>query len=421
MRKKMLRIIIILAVCIITGYTLLTLVYCIPVRQMSKNVYRSCEVFKNEGVSPILVNGYINTRLDNYTDGLMINNAICEGKGNPLIDAAANYHYIYESKFYMDSLLEYCNGNNEYEIESYSRYWHGYLIFLKPLLCLTDYDGYRVINSIFQIVLVALIVVQMMRIGMKRYIPILFGTLVVLSMGIVHMSIQYSQIFNVTMSASCFILVFYKRLLQKDLLGETFLLIGVLTSYFDLLTYPVLSLCIPLTFICLLTMPDKDNELPIKEFIKLVVLWGVGYIGMWSGKWLIATIMTGDNIIKDAILNILYRASSVSDDSGTRVSFTVLDVLACNFGVYAHWIYAALIVVVLAFSSYLRYVKGYRSIIELNRNIGVELLLIMVIPIAWYIVIGNHSFVHYWMTHRSIAGIFFALGCLLVGGKRMKK
>lgn len=418
MRKKLLRILIILVACIITGYALLTLAYCIPVSKMSENVYKSCEVFREEGINPILVDGYIGTRLDNYSDGLIINTAICEGTGNPFIDAAANYQYIYDSKLYMDSLLEYCDGNNDYKIESYARDWHGYLIFVKPLLCFTDYDGYRIINLVFQIGLVSLIVVQMMRIGMKRYIPILFGTLVFLSAGIIHMSIEYSQIYSLTLCASCFVLTFYKRLIQKDLLDETFLIIGVLTSFLDLLTYPILSLCIPLTLTCLLTISDKDHELTIKEFIKLIVIWGVGYIGMWSGKWIIATIVTGDNIIKEAILKILYRASSVSDDSGTRVSFTVFDVLTLNFGVYAHWIYVVLIGMVIAFSSYLRYVKGYRSIIELNRKIGVELLLIMAIPVVWYIVIGNHSFVHFWMTHRSIAGSFFALGCLLVGGKR---
>ena len=42
--------------------------------------------------------------------------------------------------------------------------------------------------------------------------------------------------------------------------------------------------------------------------------------------------------------------------------------------------------------------------------------IIALLPVLWYLVLSNHSFVHYWFTFRSYIGTIFALTALLACG-----
>lgn len=46
----------------------------------------------------------------------------------------------------IESLREYLENLQSGEVVSYSRYWHGYLVVLKPLLAVMDYGKIRMLN-----------------------------------------------------------------------------------------------------------------------------------------------------------------------------------------------------------------------------------------------------------------------------------
>ena len=83
-----------------------------------------------------------------------------------------------------------------------------------------------------------------------------------------------------------------------------FLLSGVITSYFDLLTYPLLSLTFPL--ITLLLMIRKHEKIVSNKMIVGMIclnsfFWGIGYGGMFISKWLVATLITGNDVFSIAV------------------------------------------------------------------------------------------------------------------------
>ena len=67
---------------------------------------------------------------------------------------------------------------------------------------------------------------------------------------------------------------------------EFFLIVGILTSYFDFLTYPVVTLGIPLCCYFLLESDRLWNN--IKRLTGFSVSWAIGYAGMCAAKWVIA-------------------------------------------------------------------------------------------------------------------------------------
>lgn len=40
---------------------------------------------------------------------------------------------------------------------------------------------------------------------------------------------------------------------------------------------------------------------------------------------------------------------------------------------------------------------------------NIHFLLIAIIPFVWYMVLANHSYVHYWFTYRELAIFIFAI------------
>ena len=66
----------ILFVGIVLGYLALVLAYLLPVSGMKQHVRESQAMLEEEGIQPVLIEGYMTTRLDNYSDGLILNSAI---------------------------------------------------------------------------------------------------------------------------------------------------------------------------------------------------------------------------------------------------------------------------------------------------------------------------------------------------------
>lgn len=85
-----------------------------------------------------------------------------------------------------------------------------------------------------------------------------------------------------------------------------FLIIGMATSYVDFLTYPFVSLGIPLVIWLIL-----DNEEKVIQKLGKMVwnsgFWCAGYAGMWAGKWILGSILLPEaGSLKAALESISY-------------------------------------------------------------------------------------------------------------------
>lgn len=92
-------------------------------------------IYQREGNYPSWAPGKASAQLDNFTDSIMVRNAIFPGTGNLIEDAMLNPKYSYRGASQTDSLLKELQGETENrEVSRYARYWHGYLLYLKLLL-----------------------------------------------------------------------------------------------------------------------------------------------------------------------------------------------------------------------------------------------------------------------------------------------
>lgn len=304
--------------------------------------------------------------------------------------------------------LKYSNNKEQHTIEyRYPRYWHGYIIWLRPLLTIIDYSKIRFIIKCSFYGLSALIICLLIISHYKRYVPAFILFLCSLSPSAIVQSLQFSTVVLISLFFSTIAILFGPRIVSKPI--SFFLLAGICTSYFDLLSCPVLTLGLPLSFILLCSADKFPVFSSWKLSIQASTAWVCGYFGMWLGKWLLATTFTKHNIFIDAIHQILQR-SSLENFGDTSFSY-YLDVLIKNISLYiegSHDIfYLTLSTFVITVA-----VMAWQKNSMLLKGLG-RVAIVLLLPFGWCLFASNHSYVHYWFTYRNFSLCLFPILCLI--------
>ena len=414
LKIKAIHFIIILLTSIIVGYLLHVLSYAIPQSRLILGCANSVCTFEKEGAYPIVVDGYINTQLDNYTDGAMLNAALCDNGNSPFIAAIKNCQYKYDGKNPMESFMSYIWMEEGSFIIEYPRYWHGFLIILKPLLLYFSYSDIRMLNGLFQTILTAILLWTLVKKQLSRYILPTLLTIFYLVPSVLAMSLQYSSVYYIALLSTIALLFFENKLNEKNLIPELFLITGILTSYFDLLTYPLITLGFPLVFSIILKIQKKC---PLKEILLSVIgysfCWGVGYVGMWSGKWLLSILFLGISSFAAVTASLQERSLTGAVTEGT----SVIETIVSNIEMFKKPIYTILPVIMLLYTAITTILKKK----EIHLKNCIPFLLIMIMPFAWYIVTANHAAVHTWFTHKTLCIAALGYFCMLTSVTQEEK
>lgn len=403
---------------IVLGALLLFCAYLLPTGRMKSHIAESDETFNYEGIYPMIIQGYKCTQLDNYTDGLMYTTAIYPGSGDTLRDMLENPRIEYDDVNMVQGMNDYANDvqgreSHQYEI-TYGRYWHGYLVILKTLLLFLNVSKIRMLNLMMQGTLFCILLYLVRkRIGAVYQIPLLLME-AVLKPIVLPLSLQYSWVYYVGILSAIVFLI--KEQWQSKSIFLLFLVTGMITSYVDLLTYPLITLGLPM-MVFLLRWQKKDGTWRKKllYFMGNSMFWGIGYAVMWGSKWILNSIFTNGNIFENVRTEIEIRLSNTGE---AQEIFTAGMVLQKNYDVIKQFPFQLLWIAFLIFVVVYYIVEKRRKKIEkINSNQLLNVLPwlgLSIIPLAWIAVMGNHSWVHYWFTYRELSVTVLGLSCFLL-------
>lgn len=400
------RVLFILMSGIVIGTILLIGVFKIPTDRIYRNVKDSAYIFDWEGTYPV-IDGMSSKVLDNYTDALMLGEAVYNKEGATAVEKAMAVYHAEMNDFSPDrSLSIYMNNGVKNKETSYKRYWHGFLVILKPLLLCTNYLGIRGLNRVLQFAMTLLICICLYKKRIKRaIIPFLLSYLF-LRPNVIGLSLQYSTVYYITTIAILIILLGRKKIEELNYYPIIFLVIGMSTSYFDFLTYPLVTLGVPLTLVIL--YQNKNSVIDaVKKIVGYSIIWGIGYIGMWSGKWLIGSMLLKENLFTDAIHSIKFRSASYIEE----VDLTYFEIIKGNVRVGAEGILIPCGILAIILLT----VVLYRNRKDLKRVFleSIPYIVIMLMPFCWYMIAANHSFIHSYFTYRELVIAVFAFWCML--------
>lgn len=393
------------------------LAYMLPTESMVRNTRASIDIFKIEGAFSQEVYGYKATTLDNYTDAWMLRNACYNGEESALQKCLHVYFYAYVDGETTDScerLIAWLEGKEGYERADYPRYWHGYLVILKPLLYFFDYGDIREILKFIGLAMLIYICALLEKAHMSRFIPVFGAAMACMEFHTIGMSMQYTWVFIIAMFFSIIILKRYQDTAKKPVTSLLFLVIGMMTSYFDFLTYPLFTLGIPLLFFTL-CMRESENQVSLPAAaVKNSVYWAVGYIGMWVQKWILCTILTGEDLIADGIHSILIRSSRIVMEKRIGYWETVRN----NIGALAKYPYVLVFFAAFILVLFLCKKENKNTF---SKAAFITYMYIAVLPFCWYAISMNHSYIHSFMTYKSLGITVFAILCMLAEAANLRK
>lgn len=404
--------------CAILGVTLLAAVYTLPRERMRDHVIASAVAIQSESGYPRLIKDWPITMLDTYTDTIMLL-AAAEGKlpayvGKPLREVAEVPREVY---FGGDWLIAHFDAYakaglpvNGGTVATYPRYWHGYLLFLKPLLMLFDYQQLRLLNMIAQMFLLfAVLYAMTKRLGLRYAVALLAGVVCLIPPALA-MSLQFSTCYYIAMLSILAILRWDTWLQSGWRCCLAFCCIGILTNYFDYLTYPLITWGVPVC-VFLLTQQDAGWKKALTITAATGAFWLMGYALMWVSKWGFATLVTGQNAFLDAF-------SAISDRTSLTVANGQLPI-----GDITRWKTVTVLIGMLKRRPFLLLAAAIllgTGIAVLRKQLvyakdGLQMipgfLLVACGPLVWYCVLPNHSYIHYFFTYRTLVISVFALLC----------
>lgn len=412
---------VILVISALAGTLLLTLAFCIPSGAMLRKASASLDymIQSAEDMKEGSFRQYLWGHKETYTDAIMVQNAIESREDKNVFEEAM---WVYHSDLNPDywtpeaSLKAYCSGEWEGEVYTYTyaRYWHGYLIYLKPLLLLFSWKQLVIMGAVLQLFMLAAAValsVKKKQTGLG--IAVLIG-FVYMKPVIMMASLTMAVCSVITLGALLLMLCRHDRLRAGGGYPVMFLMIGILTAYFDFLTYPIVTLGFPLCAYFLLETGERLGK-KLQKLAGYSISWGVGYAGMWAFKWVIADVTLHTGTIKDALWSILGRTEVIGgrprlNGGFYTISLNLQEYDLAFYGVGAVLLgIAALAAVVAAIIK-----KGVKPALS-----GMLLFAaIFCIPFVWIIVVQHHSALHARFTFRIIGIAAMALCCISVRALR---
>ena len=387
---------------------LLTSVFAIPTSAIKNNIVESVKQIQKEGLwfQPL---GFYLFQIDNMTDCLMMNINASADSDNPIRSSMIdNYSQPYEygdtgTYLKMDqTTLDIAeNGANESTIFSdYARYWHGYQVVLRPLLYFFNYNQIRVINYIALFVLITITIVLLYKRLNIIYALSFAATLIISNIMIVPLAIQFSTCFYIALFGMIIILN-CNRITDSKRLTIIFFTIGAFTSYMDFLTTPILTLGFPLLVLIAI---NKEKE-RLRTLFTQSFGWFLGYASIWASKWLIGWILTGENIIDTAMACAQQRMGNTIVFGGVEMPMNqFFEIILSKLSNMIYPICIAIGIVTILFILY--FYKNRDKLKKFN-----WLVIIAIMPIAWFIVMKNHSLQHIFFTWRDF---ILTLWCMLI-------
>lgn len=208
-------------------------------------MYDSAQTIQQEGLYPEYF-GFKLFQMDNYTDTIMLFEAAAMGEQDPLTAMmTATAYNVDNFETMAGDLAVYCErtiplatgAQKAVQLVpfSYARYWHGYLIWLRPLLCVMSITGVRVVQYLVLFALLAVILWQLRRqCGLRAMVWFAVSQLAVTVFWVPH-QVQYFTTFCIAYAGCAWVLARPRRAGQ---LSIALVVLGTCTAFCDLLVTP---------------------------------------------------------------------------------------------------------------------------------------------------------------------------------------
>ncbi len=364
----------------------MTLVYCIPTSWIQGNVEKSIEVLEGEGEYPMYFFYRHSAIIDIHTDKLM-------------------YESLIQNRDYYNPIQAAMS------INQYPRYWHGYQLLLRPLTVVFQVQELRYLGMLT----FHLLFFWSAWLMAKKTKPLyaMFYVLTVASGYVVFLPVCF-QFLTTFLVLFVSLIVFLRRYDKNKPLPAVkwmlyFFVVGMVENFFDFLTYPILTLGIPLVLLLWLRVRDEQADFRGNFWFmfKASLSWFFGYALTWISKWLLSAAILGVRYFWRTMSVVQYRLEGSEEEPLDRIGTIQKNLKAwlnVQDGGVISWSKIALLILIVAVVLIIwRKLKDWKTV-----GAYLPILFVAAYPYIWYLVMSNHSQIHYWYTYRAQLAALFA-------------
>lgn len=395
-----------IAVMILTG--LLVLTAKIPRSAIKENVQKSAEYLCEAELFATKIEGVEGSRIDRYADSILVAIAYQYDAEHPMASVMKSAYYHTEYQNENENLLHAVEHGLEAN-QQYLRYWHGSNAVLRPLLIFFELSEIYVVMGVLLVVLILTLLWILRKRG--AYVPIigLVAGLVATSVWFVPFSLEYIWTY-LLMLLVCIVGIKLVSLEKWQYIGYLFLLSGILTNYVDFLTTETLTLLIPLLLFLWMDRrahPEKKAKQHFKKAGVAVISWGCGYVFMWITKWILASVVLEKNVMP-------YVTDHVKERMGLEHVSYIIKAWKNNISCLFPYEYGTVGVLIGILGILIAFYLGY---VYHKKNICRDMILLYgilgLIPYVRYMILLNHSYLHFFFTYRAQMAMIFAVVLIL--------
>jgi len=376
----------------------LTLVCALPDKTIKKNIKASCDILLQEGPRHNLISNNFKTTLDGFSDSVILNINYCINPKRPFESMIKIFQYQEASCQQAEMLQNLANNNLQPNI-TYSRYWFGNLVFIRPLLFLFDYSQIRIIyNLAFYLLFSYIIYLIFKKINLLTSIYFILAMLSC-NFFVIPFCLSYSSIYFIMFISLIYLLKKFTDIKYINTLSILAFVIGALTSSCDLLTAPSITLSFYLVTALLIINKHDYIKHAHEIFIlslKIAFAWSFGYLLTWATKWLLADLIYHQGVINTAIDQILLRTYFKIPE---HIALKLIFISSINYMPIS-------IIIIIILSLFISSI--YILKITLSK-IFISLLFATFIPIVWLILLRNHTYCHSLFAYRNLSSCVYSI------------
>ena len=398
---------------------------CIPQELIESHGKETAEYFYEEPLFDIVADELQNFKKDNYADCITAGIAYHMHGENPYTAVIRADYNREPFENVNESFYDEVQGEKVAK-EDYSRYWHGSAAVVRILYLFMSIKEMRYAMVLTGLVMNLAAVITLVR---KRQAAagIIYAISFLAVNGVFALEcMEYAFIF-LLLPVSIFAIT-DKRIYTDETKAQlTFMVIGMLTAFFDFLTTETLTFTVPFVIYYILLQSDRQDskikQIRIKDDIILMfrhgIVWGIGYLGMFLIKWMLATVTLGKDALMTAVDSAMERVngevSLTLEMAGEKANLLqrIQGILVRNFGCL-YWsngeiksgAVVGISICVLALIALFLYLARKESE---DRNKWVVLMLVGSVPFIRFMILSNHAYVHYFFTYRCLMTTVFVI------------
>ncbi len=351
--------------------------------------------------------GYTGGQLDGYSECKRITVGLGASPGAGTFESALRSPTLGPCESAVPAVLGWAESGRWTGSYDYFRYWNGSTVVMRPAVAVVGLAGTRLLAA-----LALAAVIAGLFWGARRLVGTLASMLLLspllLTTDFIDLPGALVQAIGmiVGVGAAALFVRFVPPLASRQTFAAVAFACGAASQFFGDLTNPDASWALAVSAAAMVAVGPGSAGGAVGRVGAAAMGWIAGFVWIWLTKWALAVMVVGYDSIRFVVTNKAEERLSGQVDGADSPAFS---------GVRAAWRawndQPLTTITVLALAVVAVVVMLRRG--DVGSSWAPRLLLASgaVIPLAWHLVLRNHTTVHFWFTYRSLA---VAYGILLM-------